>query len=268
MIIGFDGLASSLPSPFFALAASANDVVFPPANAPKPDDDPPNAENALLELGGVFVGVVEAPNEGEPKVDFPKTGPLPTLLGDPNVGVVEPGFADDADVPLPPGPNAEGDPKALTVVDFEFENGEVEGVVLPNPPELAAGLKGDDWVEMFPNAPKPSAGLNGEDWLVIFPNAPKPVDGCEVLKGDGEGVPKGVVVVDACDGTGAPAFFASSEGDSCVSKSALSGLEGLFSGLDIGKDALAGADVGVKKAEFVPCSMSVKSAEHHGLDSY
>ncbi len=65
-VVGFNGLTSSLPSSFFALAASANDAVLPPANAPKPADDPPNAEKAPPELGGVLVGVVGAPNEGEP----------------------------------------------------------------------------------------------------------------------------------------------------------------------------------------------------------
>ncbi len=143
-IVGFNGLTSSLPSSFFALAASANDAVLPPANAPKPADDPPNAEKAPPELGGVLVGVVGAPNEGEPNVDFPKTGPEPTALGDPNVGVVEPGFVEGAGVPLPPGPNAEDDPKALTVAGLGFENGEDDGAVLPNPPNPPADLNGDD----------------------------------------------------------------------------------------------------------------------------
>lgn len=145
-VAGFDGLSASLLSSFFALAASANDADLPLANAPKPEDGDGvlNAEKALPELGGVFVGVVDEPKEVEPKVDFPKTGPAPNELGDPNVGVVEPGFGDDADAPLPPGPNAEVDPKALTVVGLGFANGEDAGVVLPNAPKPPAGLKGED----------------------------------------------------------------------------------------------------------------------------
>ena len=70
----------------------------------------------------------------------------------------------------------------------------------------------------------------------MFPNAPNPEDGCELLNGVGEGLPKGVV--DVCDGPDVPVFFASSEGESLVSKSALSGCvlpAGLASGLDAGE---------------------------------
>lgn len=110
---------------------------------------------------------------------MPNAGVLPNADGEPNVGVVVPGFTGVVEAnagPDPPDPKAEtGEPNALVVTGLGFANGEVLGTFAE-----------------APNAPNPSAGLMKDGEEVRFPKAPVVVAGELALNADGEGVAGGV----------------------------------------------------------------------------
>lgn len=193
------------------MSNSLKDDDFPAEEANDPN--PPEPLNALKApaLGGVTGLADNAETAGvafaaaaAANADFPKAGWAPKADGAPNTGAA--GFVGvEKALTEPPGPAPNADTtgrKALPALFFAAANGD----------ELESAL---------PNAPCPAA-MKADGVVLRFANAPEPLAGVLDLKGDDDGDGDGELLGVARPRTASAAFFTSSDGESCVSWSALS----------------------------------------------